>query len=150
MLYLTVDPSLFCNDVFALAFSNIFEFFDPIGLVHIRLSYGAPISRRRVYLLMIKESVMTDEALAADFAEFIKGKLQSMHHRCNNLYWLLVTPPFGYAQFQVWLSCFSQIRPYLLEPFCPRKDLLLPNDHPDVQKDMRKRQKRRIEASQGK
>ena len=123
---------------------------DGVVFVQIRLSYGAPISRRRIYLLMIKESALTDEALAADFTEFIKGKLESMHHPSNNLQWLLVTPPFTYAQFQILLVCFAQIRPYLLKFFCPRKDLLLPNDHPAVQKDMRKRQKRRIEVSKGK
>lgn len=40
--------------------------------------YGAPISRRRVYLLMIRRDVMTDEVLNQDFVAYISKKLDDM------------------------------------------------------------------------
>lgn len=40
--------------------------------------YGAPISRKRLYIMMIRKDVMTDEAKAVDFGTFIKNKLDGM------------------------------------------------------------------------
>ena len=42
-----------------------------------RRQYGAPISRKRLYLIMVRKDVMIDAA-KEDFSAFIKKKLDGM------------------------------------------------------------------------
>ena len=43
----------------------------------LRRQYGAPISRKRLYLIMVLKDVMIDAA-KGDFSAFIKNKLDDM------------------------------------------------------------------------
>jgi hypothetical protein len=43
-----------------------------------RRRYGAPISRKRLYLVMIENSVMREEVKQQDFTDYIKKKLDEM------------------------------------------------------------------------
>lgn len=58
-----------------------------------RPTYGAPISRRRIYALLIQESAMTDEALGVDFFDYVQKKLKSMHIRKTTVAWMLALSP---------------------------------------------------------
>ncbi|CAK9041948.1 unnamed protein product [Durusdinium trenchii] len=40
--------------------------------------YGAPTSRKRIYLIMVQEAVMTEGAKKQDFGDFIKDKMDKM------------------------------------------------------------------------
>eukprot|EP00435_Cladocopium_sp_Y103_P068612 s569_g31.t2 len=40
--------------------------------------YGAPISRKRIFLIMVRGDCLSDECKSQDFGDFIQGKLDSM------------------------------------------------------------------------
>jgi hypothetical protein len=65
----------------------------------LRTNYGAPISRRRLYLLMVEESAMTDEALRMDFSDFIQQKLKAMHLGPCKVQWLLILINEGWNEY---------------------------------------------------
>lgn len=46
--------------------------------VCLRSRYGAPINRRRVYLIMIRMDMLTDEVKNQDFPTWVKKKLDDM------------------------------------------------------------------------
>ena len=54
-----------------------------------RTGYGAPLSRRRLYLLLIQEAALTDEASQMDFMDFIHKKLKAMHLHPTTTKWFL-------------------------------------------------------------
>lgn len=46
---------------------------------YIRYRYGAPISRRRIYIFMVREDIMNDEAKGLSLDDFMKKTLRKMH-----------------------------------------------------------------------
>ena len=62
-----------------------------------RTAYGAPLSRRRLYLLLIQEAALTDEASQMDFMEFIHKKLKAMHLHPTTTKWFLDSLPYKVA-----------------------------------------------------
>ena len=46
--------------------------------VDLRNRYGSPISRQRVYLIMVRRDVMSDEVKNQEFQTYIKEKLDAM------------------------------------------------------------------------
>ena len=108
---------------------------------HIRMWYGAPISRRRIYIILILRDVLSDRALQADFCELMEKKLESMIFPVK-IQWFLVrkhcTNSLG------WTSIKYPSRTY---PPALRKQLLLPQNHPSVQKDMAKRKLQRLRCA---
>ena len=65
----------------------------------LRTNYGASISRRRLYLLMVEESAMTDEALRMDFSDFIQQKLKAMYLGPCKVQWLLILINEGWNEY---------------------------------------------------
>ena len=55
----------------------------------VRTRYGAPLSRRRLYLLLIRESALTDEASQMELMDFIQEKLKAMHIEVSKTPWIL-------------------------------------------------------------
>ena len=50
-------------------------------MVALRTAYGAPISRKRIYLLMIREDMLNDEVQNTDdqgFEDYLRKKLDDM------------------------------------------------------------------------
>ncbi|CAL1158288.1 unnamed protein product [Cladocopium goreaui] len=63
-------------------------------------TYGAPISRRRIYLLMIQESVMTEEAAQQDLSDYIEAKLKAMHFKSSKVRWIDLLLPKQHSAIQ--------------------------------------------------
>lgn len=56
----------------------------------LRQTYGSPLSRQRLYLILIQEAVLVDEARGEDeFVAFIQKKLKSMHSKSSTVDWPL-------------------------------------------------------------
>lgn len=55
----------------------------------IRMWFGAPISRRRIYIALIMQDVLSDCALRNDFHELMEKKLESMNLPVK-IQWFLV------------------------------------------------------------
>ena len=58
--------------------------------LNVRQDFGAPMTRRRIYIILIKEDVLHDEAAGMDFHTYIKNKLEEMHLPKANMKWFLV------------------------------------------------------------
>lgn len=56
----------------------------------LRRKYGAPISRRRIFLFMVREDVLRDEVKEADFTRYISSKLDDMKVE-PKIGWLLIS-----------------------------------------------------------
>lgn len=48
-------------------------------LIGLRTRFGAPISRRRIFIFLIKKEVLNDEAMSQPLDAFISKKLKQMH-----------------------------------------------------------------------
>lgn len=57
--------------------------------VDLRNKYGAPISRKRLYPIMIRKDVLTDEVKNNNFGDFVKKKLDHMKVECK-IGWFLI------------------------------------------------------------
>lgn len=44
----------------------------------LRRRYGAPISRKRIFLIMVRGDCLSDECKSQDFGDFIQCKLDAM------------------------------------------------------------------------
>lgn len=99
-----------------------------------RKDHGSPISRERIYIVLIKKELML---------QHVKGKLQrfgeqvkqSLHSKCT-ITWYLV--PYD-AQRVFSFTCWRSQSFFFL-----RQDLLLPRDHPDVQDDIQERKRNQM------
>lgn len=49
----------------------------------LRIRFGAPISRRRIYIFLIRKELMTEEAMSQDIGEFLQNQLKKMHHKAD-------------------------------------------------------------------
>ena len=124
----------------------------------VRTSFGAPISRRRIYMVLIQRDVLCDDALR-DFAAFIMNKLDAMNLPVKTQ-WHLATMelpqniiPWGSLRCLTPNSppgtwyCALRFSLVSTKPASFRKDLLLPNNCGAVQKDMAKRASARMRNS---
>ena len=100
----------------------------------LRTKYGAPISRRRIYLIMIQKTVMNETAKSQGLCDFIKSRLDEMkvNARCG---WTLVLVKSIVEDYRL---CYNPTTKHT------RNDLLLSLNHPAVVRDMEKRWQRRL------
>ena len=114
-------------------------------MVALRNHYGAPLSRRRLYIFLIREDVMTAESLAENFDAVLRDKLTVLLRAFADmemkvewfLDWLII--PFNLC-IKLHLIVVSNLGESPAQ--APRKNLLLPAAHRAVVRD----KEARIEA----
>ena len=75
------------------------------SLQNLRKAFGAPLSRQRVYIVLIREDALSDEAFNMDLLTFIKNKLDAMHIS-QKIPWLLIfkTDSFSFSRYPSWIQ----------------------------------------------
>ena len=58
-------------------------------LLGLRRRYGAPISRKRIFLIMVREDCLASDVQNYDFGDFIQGKLDGMKLPASKVGWNL-------------------------------------------------------------
>lgn len=108
----------------------------------LRTFFGAPLSRRRIFLVMIRKDCLRDLGMSLD--DYIVEKLRGMNQPIQHTWslgqytqdWLLHVLN-GFDQNSLFFVIFS----------CIRQELLLPSDHPAVKKDCRAKEGKRVNNS---
>lgn len=67
---------MFCTK----AFKHVWQM-----LVVLRRHYSAPISRRRLYIFLVRQDVMTAECLSQDFEGFMCQKMKAMNRAVRGM-----------------------------------------------------------------
>lgn len=116
--------------------------------VRLRRKYGAPISRKRLFLLMIQKDVLRDDVSPQDLPSYVQKKLDDMKVS-TTVGWFLVSN--SWTKICTWILLSQSV--VSLVPLIPtstpavqtlRTDLMLPADHPAVQRDTSRRRRARI------
>ena len=115
-------------------------------LMRPRKHFGAPISRRRLFIYLLRRDVMTADCLAEDFTTVLRRKLTDVllaFSKEEVPQWFLDTSMICFLLlcstmcWQCWTLNFWVIhrKVAICRALTPRSELLLPPDHPAVVRD---------------
>ena len=110
----------------------------------LRTFFGAPLSRRRIFILMIRCDCLRDLGMSLD--DYMLTALSAMKRPVTDS-WSLVRVMY-YSTYNIYQLLFGISCYFISGLTLPRQELLLPSDYWAVKEDCRRRERARILASE--